>query len=206
MFPGEINFAQGTKNILEEQCEKLNRRKKKLSFVNRVFNFFDTPLNEYYLTQVIKAIKEFGLENEEDKLVQKSSVIQNVTKLSDLDFKEVLEFGIEKKCVKVEEKKNKMFIVLLNDKISRDGEKKTNGEMEMLMKLTDFLQESKDETKDGFLYITHERCKEFLRVNEEQMKDVIKLGQKRDLIREDNVNGAQVICYIVIRRLDIQYL
>ena len=118
LFPGEIKI-----NGLEKECDRLNKRKADSQFVKRVTSRLvnpSQPKERFDLENLIKLLKGNGMENEKDQLMILENNLQALSGLSAGKFESAVNFGIKNYCLKRENKKGKVIIVLISEEIEDD--------------------------------------------------------------------------------------
>lgn len=126
LFPGKVEIFQKvgafSSDALEEDfCKALNERNQDEDFVKRVTERLNSLKSlEEKLMSLIEVLKENGTETEKDLLFMREKVLKIVSKLSQKDFKIVIDYGIKMLCLKKEIKKGKVRIILLSEEIEQD--------------------------------------------------------------------------------------
>lgn len=148
LFPGKVILFKKISNkkwkiFHEKHVKRLNARKEENFFVERVMKRMNRL--DVMLKKMIKNIKEDGLENDKNQLVLKESNLQRLLDFSDKTFEQVVEHGVQKRCLERVSRNEKIRIILVNE---FDNDKK---EQELLKEKSN--EESKEQAKILFGFI-----------------------------------------------------
>ena len=155
--------------------------------------------------QIFKIIKEDGFENDKNELFSREGNILRQLKLSAADgnYRKALEFCKEQGCLRTYQDRNKTVIVLLKDKFIEIA---PAGIVELMERVIKVVKTSKQETEEGFLFMTEEMCLKKLEISPLKLKKAVKHGLREDKLKFEEIKDVKIVVYTNERRVSLKHL
>ena len=106
-------------------------------------------------------------------------------------------------CLRTYQSRSKTVIVLLKDTFAETA---PAGIAELMERVIKVVKTSKEETEEGFLFMTEEMCLEKLEISPLKSKKAVTHGLREDKLKFEEIKDVKIVVYTNERRENLKHL